>query len=103
MAKAGTKPDGAYFEELTPNITIQCDAVMETATDNKAITRDSDQTEEEQEASPEYDQDSDDSENEDEDTNGVAVVVGAERETTFLIGVSSRCGRTIRFNRRLVE
>ena len=101
MARAGTMPENAYFEEMTPIVNDQ------------QMHEEEKQGEEEKEAEEIIKEiltySSDDgnissSENdEDVEENASQTVSEIGNETTFLVGRSSRYGRSITINKRFVQ
>lgn len=93
MARAGTLPQNAYFEELVP--------IQEAAGSQAKGTEQNRETEEEEiakeiEEVPQYESDSDNGESSLDD-------VGVPDVTTFLVGRSSRYGRSVTFNRKYIS
>ena len=94
MARAGTLPENAYFEELRP----QQQDVME----NVGTTDLTDDVNSEIDEVLQYESDSENDASSDEEYMNANVETIAN-VTTFLVGHSSRYGRAVKFNKRYVS
>ena len=94
MARAGTLPENAYFEELIPQ---QQDVIENVGTADLADNVDSEIDE-----VLEYESDSENDVSSDEENVNTNIET-ITNVTTFLVGHSSRYGRAVKFNKRYVS
>ena len=95
MARAGTLPENAYFEELTPISSNQGTNTNEQSVEEE-LNEGEDDVEELEDEIPEYESESDGDENDEGDVDSVTNVA------TFFVGTSSRFGRSIKLNKKYI-
>ncbi|XP_066920118.1 uncharacterized protein [Clytia hemisphaerica] len=115
MARAGTLPENAYYEELRPNNNEHnsttksseignTDEIVQIRNTNETVdTDDSDKNDElmgqDEVLEFESDIDGEDSSDSEDET----VLASVSRQTTFLVGTSSRYGRSVTLNRKYLQ
>ena len=101
ITRAGTLPENAYFEELTPNSLSQGTNTNEQSVEEE-LNEGEDDVEELEDEIPEYESESDVEANsgEENDEGHVDCVINAA--TFILVGTSSRFGRSIKLNKKYI-
>ena len=100
MARARTLPENVYFEELTPISSNQGTNTSEQSVEEE-LNEGEDDVEESEDEIPEYESESDveATSGEENDKGHVASVTDV---VTFLVGTSSRFGRSIKLNKKYI-
>ena len=96
MARAGTLPENAYFDELTPISSNQDKNTNEQSVEEELNEGENDVEESEDEI-PEYESEATSGEENDE-----RHMDSMKNVATFLIGTSSRFGRGIKLNKKYI-
>ena len=94
MARAGTLPESAYFEQLTPISSNQGTNTIEQSMEEE-LNEGEDDAEEPEDEIPEYESESDVEEN----GGHVDCVTNV---ATFLVGTFSKFGRSIKLNKKYI-
>ena len=98
MARVGTLPENAYLEELTPTSSNQGTNTNEQSVEEE-LNKGEVHTEESEDKIPEYESESD-VEATSGDENDEGRVDSMTNVATFLVGTSSRFGRSIKLNQK---
>ena len=100
MTRTKTPPENAYFEELTLNSSNQGTNTNKQSVEEE-LDEGQDDVEESEDKIPEYESESD-VEATSGDENGEGRVGSMTNVATFLVGTSSRFGRSIKLNQKCI-